>query len=163
VTYKQIGYWKDSGTQFTHALAVTKNNHTAHSNLGSFLVSQGKFQEALEHYKQAVKLRPYWSEMMEYLAWLIATHPELENRDTNEALRMAQWVNEHTNYQDPQYMLTLAASYAACGNFQEAAQTASKASDCADISGRPDIKNAAQKHLALYLNGKPYIETPSSK
>jgi protein O-mannosyl-transferase len=45
-TEKQLGYWTDSGTLFTHALAVTKGNYLAWNNLGSHLLRQGKPEEA---------------------------------------------------------------------------------------------------------------------
>lgn len=58
LTERQISYWSNSETLFRHALAVTKNNDIAHDNLGVALESQGRYQEALAEYREAVRLNP---------------------------------------------------------------------------------------------------------
>jgi protein O-mannosyl-transferase len=55
---KQLSYWRDSESLFRHALAVTKDNHVAHVNLGVALDVQGRFDEALEQYHAAEQLAP---------------------------------------------------------------------------------------------------------
>ena len=47
-TDDQLGFWPDSGTLFTHALAVTERNCLAHSNLGIYLVGKGRLDEAMK-------------------------------------------------------------------------------------------------------------------
>lgn len=58
LTCRQVGYWKDSETLFRHALASTENNDFAHANLGETLLGQGRLDEALGHFQEAVRLRP---------------------------------------------------------------------------------------------------------
>jgi tetratricopeptide (TPR) repeat protein len=58
LTRQQIGYWKDSVTLFSHALAVTKENDFAHNNLGTALLEQGHGDEAIPHFEEVVKLAP---------------------------------------------------------------------------------------------------------
>ena len=58
LTCKQTGYWRDSESLFRHALASTENNDFAHANLGETLLSQGRLDEALGHFREAVRLRP---------------------------------------------------------------------------------------------------------
>jgi protein O-GlcNAc transferase len=43
---------------FTHALQVTERNFVAHTNLGFHLESQGRLDEAISHYLQAVRIAP---------------------------------------------------------------------------------------------------------
>ena len=57
-TRQQIGYWKNSETLFTHALAVTKDNFLAHYNLGIALLGQARLDEAITEFKEAISLRP---------------------------------------------------------------------------------------------------------
>ncbi len=57
-TRAQTQYWKDSTSVFGHALAVTKDNHIAHNNLGALLEDSGRHAEALAHLREAVRLRP---------------------------------------------------------------------------------------------------------
>ncbi|MCI0744504.1 MAG: tetratricopeptide repeat protein [Verrucomicrobia subdivision 3 bacterium] len=58
VTWRQLGYWKDSETLFTRAVAVTRDNHVARVNLGVALEEQRRFDEALIHYREALRIRP---------------------------------------------------------------------------------------------------------
>ena len=54
----QLRCWRDSETLFAHALAVTKNNHVAHVNLGVALEQKGELNEALAEYRAAEELAP---------------------------------------------------------------------------------------------------------
>jgi protein O-mannosyl-transferase len=58
LTWQQCGYWKNSMELFNHALQVTKNNYLAHDGLGVTLNAEGKQQEAIYHYKSAIKINP---------------------------------------------------------------------------------------------------------
>lgn len=58
VTSRQIVHWRDNGTLFQHALAVTEDNWLAHLNLGVALEGVKRSEEALEQYQQAVRIRP---------------------------------------------------------------------------------------------------------
>ncbi|MBW8863525.1 MAG: tetratricopeptide repeat protein [Verrucomicrobia bacterium] len=57
-TRSQLGYWRNDGTLFGHALAVTENNFVAEINYGAWLSKNGQVGEALEHYKRALQLKP---------------------------------------------------------------------------------------------------------
>jgi tetratricopeptide (TPR) repeat protein len=58
LTFIQTVYWKSSESLFRHALAVTENNYTAHTNLAVELFAQGSQDEAVIHLETAVRLRP---------------------------------------------------------------------------------------------------------
>jgi len=47
VTWKQVGYWKNSVTLFERALEVTENNYVAHNNLGHRLMELGETKDAI--------------------------------------------------------------------------------------------------------------------
>ena len=61
VTWKQVGYWKNSITLFEHTLEVTSNNYVPHNNLGLALDQQGRTKEAIEHYLQALRIQPAYA------------------------------------------------------------------------------------------------------
>ncbi len=67
----QVGYWKDSETLFRHALAVTGDNIVAEHNLGNALAEQGRRQEAMTHYNQVVKARPWDSGIYNNIGYLL--------------------------------------------------------------------------------------------
>jgi tetratricopeptide (TPR) repeat protein len=57
-TWVQVGYWRDSITLWRHTLAVTTDNYVAHSNLGVALRREGRMEEAMRHFAEALRLRP---------------------------------------------------------------------------------------------------------
>jgi Flp pilus assembly protein TadD len=89
---------------------------------------------------------------------LIATHPEIKNRDVNEAVRLASRACELSNYKNPIFLGALAAAYASAGRFTEAVDTAQKAIKLAEAANQPDIKKVIEHHLSFYMRGKPYVE-----
>lgn len=55
---RQIGYWQNSITLFSHAIAVTQRNFHAEANLGGALEQIGHDQEALQHFYAAAADNP---------------------------------------------------------------------------------------------------------
>ena len=58
LTWNQVHVWKDGATLFAHAIAVTNGNFVAHDNLGVELDRQGRPEEALAQYREAIRIRP---------------------------------------------------------------------------------------------------------
>jgi len=58
LTWQQCGYWKNSNSIFSHALLSTKDNYLAHTNFGVTLAAEGKKEEAITHYREAIKIDP---------------------------------------------------------------------------------------------------------
>ena len=56
--WRQASFWHDSETLWTHTLACTSRNAIAHTDLGLALVHSGRIDEALDHYREAVTIRP---------------------------------------------------------------------------------------------------------
>jgi tetratricopeptide (TPR) repeat protein len=57
-TRVQLGYWRDSGTLFRHAVEVVPDNYLADSYLGAWLASQGRTDEAIARYRAALSISP---------------------------------------------------------------------------------------------------------
>ncbi len=58
VTRLQIGHWRDDAALAAQAIAVTRDNWFMHFDLGLALSRQGRLQEAIGHYREAVRIRP---------------------------------------------------------------------------------------------------------
>ena len=58
LTYRQLGYWHDVSSFWSHTLAVTQDNYIAHDSLGDFLLTHGHADEAAEHFRAAIAIRP---------------------------------------------------------------------------------------------------------
>jgi tetratricopeptide (TPR) repeat protein len=56
LTYRQIGYWRDSVTLWSHTLQVTSRNFVAEDSLGRALVNDGQYQQAIPHFRSAVEI-----------------------------------------------------------------------------------------------------------
>jgi protein O-mannosyl-transferase len=57
-TVSQLKYWANSEALFTRALQVTRDNDVMHSNLGLWLVGQGKMEDAIGHFNDALRIKP---------------------------------------------------------------------------------------------------------
>ena len=59
ITSRQISYWQDNLTLWSHAVQVVPNHWAAEVNVGLQLQKQGKMAEALPHYRRAISIYPY--------------------------------------------------------------------------------------------------------
>ena len=57
-----LRHWRNSQTLFEYAVQVAPDNFVAHHNLAVALVAKGKLDRALEHAREAVRLRPTYTE-----------------------------------------------------------------------------------------------------
>jgi protein O-mannosyl-transferase len=58
VTHRQLSYWRDDFSLWSHALAVTRDNFVAEDNLGEALVRQGHYFDGIAHFQRAAELEP---------------------------------------------------------------------------------------------------------
>lgn len=94
---------------------------------------------------------------MNNLAWRLATAPDARRRDPKQAIALAMRVCEFTGGAEPAALGTLAAAYAADGQYAAAAETARKGLDAARESNHPAAAQL-ERQLLLHQQGKPYIE-----
>jgi hypothetical protein len=71
-TAKQVGYWKNDLTLFSHAVAVEKNGFMAYNNLGLTLYTTGRMDEACADYLKALEIKPDFAEAHFNLGNLLA-------------------------------------------------------------------------------------------
>ena len=56
--HRQVSFWSDNVTLWTHTLEITPPNFTAEENLALAMIAQGRVQEALPHLQRARVLQP---------------------------------------------------------------------------------------------------------
>jgi tetratricopeptide (TPR) repeat protein len=83
LTWQQCGYWKNGIELFNHTLHVTKNNDLAHYNLANSLDEQGKVEEAIVHYREAIAINPYHDSAHCNLGASLATQGKTEEAITH--------------------------------------------------------------------------------
>ena len=123
---------------------------------------QGKFLYAVQAYRAALALQPEAPEVLNNLAWLLATCPEASSRDGREAVQLAKRACDLTQFQRTVLVGTLAAAYAEAGRFDEAVATAQKAGALAAESGDEALARKNQELLDQYRSGRPYREATNS-
>jgi Tfp pilus assembly protein PilF len=101
LTLRQVNFWQDDITLFRHAIAVTKNNDTAHLNLGCALALTGSTTEAEAEYRASLKGHPNRVETHNDLANLLddAGHLDEAMAEYQVALRInPKFVAAHNNF-----------------------------------------------------------------
>ncbi len=58
VTHRQLEYWRDSVTLWTHTLEVTRGNYLAEVDLGAALLQRGEVEAAMGHFRAATAIVP---------------------------------------------------------------------------------------------------------
>ena len=58
LTHRQLSYWSDNVSLWTHTLQVTGPNWLAENNLGKLLLSEGREEEGAAHLARAVAIYP---------------------------------------------------------------------------------------------------------
>jgi tetratricopeptide (TPR) repeat protein len=72
ITRQQVSYWQNSITLFEHAIEVTDRNYVAESSLAVGLERAGRRQEAIQHAKQAIAIKPDYAEAQNNLGSMLA-------------------------------------------------------------------------------------------
>jgi hypothetical protein len=58
VLHRQLGFWRDNVTLWSHTLQVTKQNFVAEEDLAMAYISEGKAADALPHFQRAHNMFP---------------------------------------------------------------------------------------------------------
>ena len=143
---------------FQKALQIKPDYAEAHINLGNALNKKGSVDEAIVHYQKALQIKPDSSDVLNNLAWLLATCPDAHIRDGVQAVKYAGRACELTHYGVTSFVSTLAAAYAEAGRFDDAMAAAEKACTLASAAGEQGLLKRNQELLVLYRAHQPYHE-----
>jgi len=140
VTRIQVRTWADSVSLFTHALAVTKDNWTAHNNLGGLFSEKGQLDLAIAQFEATLRIRPGFAEGHYNMALALDRSGRRDEAiaQYREALRL------EPNYADAHY--NLANTLLVAGRLPEAIEEYEFA-----LRLRPDGANV-HNNLAIALN-----------
>jgi protein O-mannosyl-transferase len=100
LSYRQVRVWKDDITAWAHAIAVTHPNAISEYNLARAFDTRNRYEEAIVHYRDAVRLDPRRSEALNNLAVLLMEKQSYDEAES--ALRSAlgirpDFAEAHTN------------------------------------------------------------------
>jgi hypothetical protein len=120
---------------------------------------QGDLQQAQSDYETALHLQPDNPRAYNYLAWLLATHPDGRIRDGKYAVEVAEKMVSILTKPVPAAIDTLAAAYAEAGRFEDAIATQQKAIALLQGQGKDADIADYTKRLKSYQSHKPWRET----
>jgi len=101
LSINQAHYWRDSQTLFQHAVNVTEDNDLAHYNYGNELANAGRVEDAVFHYREALRINPGSAKTHNNLGVLLAGSGLFEEavQHYQEALRLyPEYAFAHNNY-----------------------------------------------------------------
>jgi tetratricopeptide (TPR) repeat protein len=75
---RQLGYWRDSGTLFTHTLAVTGDNAMASQQYAGYLMATGQLDEAIRNFRKAIELDPDFVYSYDNMGLALATQGKVD-------------------------------------------------------------------------------------
>ena len=129
--WRQTSFWCDSETLLVRTLACTSQNSVAENNLGSALTRRGRTNEAVAHYREALKINDRYAEAHYNLGVAL-----LQNGRPDDAI--AEWqkaVEIDHKYAEAYYNLGL--TLARRGRFDDAMALFRKA-----LENKPDYVEA---------------------
>ena len=156
----QAGNAAQAIQQFQRALQLMPNLAQAHFNMATAFEQLGRTREAIKQYDQVLRLKPDTIEAQNNLAWLLATLAPEDGGNPVRGLELAQGVCKLApNGMTAPYLDTLAAAYAATGQFSNAVATAGKAIDLARSNELPQVAAQIEPRLELYRSGRAYHQS----
>lgn len=137
-----------------YRLAADSATATAayHNDLADAHQYLGNWQEAAEGYRAAVAIDNADSRSFQNAAWLMATCPDAKFRKPDLALSAAKKAIALEGRKNARLLDTLAAAYAAGGNYDQAQKVQN---DAVKIASQADREELAQR-AATYAKRRPY-------
>jgi tetratricopeptide (TPR) repeat protein len=137
---------------FDEAIRLDPASGTAFRNRGITHHTNKNFGQAIEDYTAAIRLDPTDHDSYNGRAWIQATSRDDRLRRPENAVADAKKACELANWENSASLDTLAAAYAAVGEFKHATEYQQKAIDLASQDEVADYKD----RLQLYRDGKPF-------
>jgi Flp pilus assembly protein TadD len=122
----------------------------------------GRTREAIAEYQLALSLNPKLPDVLNNLAWILATRPDAEVRNGGQAVRLAEQACLLTGYRNVMIVGTLGAAYAEAGRFEEAMATARKVEALALADGNKELAEKNHKLAELFRSRQPFREPDNS-
>ncbi len=114
LSFRQVGVWKDTVQLFEHAAVVTPRNYLAHYRIGELYSERGENEAALEHFQEALAIRPDLPWVQNALGKLF-----LEAGDRERALACFKRARQ-LDPREALYTLNLAAAWIEAGELERA-------------------------------------------
>jgi Tfp pilus assembly protein PilF len=146
------GNYNKALADYDKAIEIRPRYAEAYNNRGFTRTQLGDLDNALIDYARALKMNPFLVGAYNNMAWVLATCADRRFRDGARAVRLAQKAVELKP--DVVSLDTLAAAYAAVGNFDAAVDTQKKAIQKLVLADKNSEVPKYLPHLDAYKSGR---------
>lgn len=153
LAHTQLNEFDAAILDFTEALAERPGFAPAHNRRGLAYMYKKMYAQAVDDFKTAIRLKPNYDAPMNNLAWIYATADDPEFRRPTEALYLmknVRWLSDSPRIRD-----TLAAAYAANGDFEMAIINQKLAISMLMSFNQSHREEEFEQRLALYQRSLP--------
>jgi cell division septation protein DedD len=133
---------------YSKALKIRPRYAAAFNNRGFAHTQRGELQQALNDYSRALEINPFFVDAYNNKAWILATAADSRYRNGAKAIMLAQKAVELKS--NVASLDTLAAAYAAVGNFESAIDTQKKAVQKLLVADQTSEVPKYMRHLNVY-------------
>jgi len=137
---------------FSALHTADRTRHFAHNNLAFALCELGRIDEAIQHYNEALQIKPSYQAAKINLAEIYTKAKDPRFRDGRKAVALALELCDATYHSVPEFLETLAGAYAESGQFDKAIETARRA--FAKARHNSTLKSRIDQELRLYYEHK---------
>lgn len=155
-TYFQLRRFREALDDYSQAVSLNSGSAIAYANRGDAYQSLGQWQRAAADYRRALELDGGLARTHQSLAWLLATCPDGNLRNSDRAIQAAEKAIELAGNDNYRYLDTLAAAYASAGRYDEAQTTLAEAIELAREQAAEQEVQRLEERKDLYGSGKPY-------
>ena len=161
VVHALKGEFNKAIADYNKALKIRPRFAEAYNNRGFAHTQKGNLQGALKDYSRALDINPFFVGAYNNKAWILATAADKRYRNGAKAIILAQKAVEL----DPSVasLDTLAAAYAAVGNFELAAETQKKAIQKLLLADQTSEVPKYMAHLNSYRSQQALLINYSAK
>ncbi|MSU58115.1 MAG: tetratricopeptide repeat protein [Pedosphaera sp.] len=147
-----------AGQSFRRALALQPGAVKILFRLGVASAREKKYGEAIDNFREVLKAAPDSADVLNELAWVLATCPDAAFRNGAEALPLAARAAELTHRENSAVLLTLAAAQAEAGRFSDAVDNARLAQSLARTANQKSLADRAERMLKMFEQRLPCRE-----
>ncbi|MDR3637793.1 MAG: tetratricopeptide repeat protein [Isosphaeraceae bacterium] len=144
--------------ELREAVRIDPGFNAANVMLATALFLEDRPRDAIEHLRALVRREPKDTAAANYLAWVLATHPDPTVRNGHEAVRLSEDVCLARNAKDAKSWGTLAAAYAESGRFDDAVKACQTSISLAHVKTLKASESPEPLHrqMSCYSERRPY-------
>lgn len=155
VAWALKGNYGKAIVDYDKSLEIRPRYAEAYNNRGFARTQRGDLRKALNDYTRALEINPFFVDAYNNKAWVLATCADQRFRNGGQAVRLAQKAMELKP--DVGSLDTLAAAYAAVGNFDAAVDTQKKAIQKLLLADRSSEVPKYLPHLNAYKSKRSLL------